>query len=68
MARKTPNFFYADKVYYAKGEIMGRKVRIDFEEVAGYPQLGTMRVWVDGKEIKDGWQKANFVDMLKKCP
>ena len=45
---------------------MGRKVRIEFEEVAGYPQLGTVRVWVEGEEVISPFEKANFVEMLKK--
>lgn len=45
---------------------MGRTIRIEFEEVAGYPQLGTVRVWVEGKEIIEPLEKASFVAMLKK--
>lgn len=39
---------YGNKVI---GENMGRKVRIEFEEVAGYPQQGTLHLWLDGEEI-----------------
>jgi len=48
-----------------KGDLMGRKVKIEFEEVAGYPQLGTVHVWVDGKELKD-IERANFLANLKR--
>ena len=31
---------------------MGRKVRIEFEEVAGYIQMGTEHLWIDEKEVR----------------
>ena len=37
--------------------IMGRKIRLEFEEAAGYPQMGSVKLTIDGKEIdhmKDG--------------
>ncbi len=40
---------------------MGKKVRLEFEEIAGYPQLGTFRLWIDGKEITDGLMKGTYI-------
>ena len=39
------------------------KVKIEFEEVAGYPQIGTIRLWVDGKEIIDGLMKGTRINL-----
>ena len=36
---------------------MGRKIKLEFEEVAGYPQMGSVKLTIDGKEMdhmKDG--------------
>lgn len=44
---------------------MSRKIRIEFEEVAGYPQIGTTRLWVDGREVVDDFEKARFLHGLK---
>jgi len=43
---------------------MGHKVRIEFEEVAGYPQEGTVKVWVDEKETTEVFSKMRFIRML----
>lgn len=40
---------------------MGSKVRIEFDEAAMYPQLGTTRLWIDGKEIIDPIKKITLI-------
>ena len=45
---------------------MGRKVKIEFEEVAGYAQRDSIRLWVEEKEITDGYEKARFLQNLEK--
>ena len=37
------------------------KIRIEFDEVASYPQLNTIRLWIDGKEISDGLKKGTMI-------
>ena len=45
---------------------MGNKVRIEFEEVAGYPQLGTIRLWENEVEIIDGLRKGTSIKIYAK--
>lgn len=37
------------------------KIKIEFEEVAGYPQLGTIRLWEDDVEIVEGLVKGETI-------
>ena len=41
---------------------MGRKVRIEFDEVAGYPQIGTLHLHIDGKEIEEPMRTSHLMD------
>jgi len=37
------------------------RIKIEFEETAGYPQRDTIRMWQDGEEITDGLKKGTLL-------
>ena len=41
------------------------KVTIEFVEKDGYVQLGTVRLWINGDEVKDAATKQSFIKGLK---
>jgi len=38
-----------------------KSVRVEFDEEAHKPLLGTIRLWIDGDEIKDGLMKGTMI-------
>jgi len=45
---------------------MNKTIRIVFEEVDGYPQDGTMKLWVDSEEIIDPLVKGTMIKLYAK--